>query len=67
MGINMTLGEMLEYISEYVNINVYSFLGGCVLAAYNGRNAIYESYNDCMIEDMLISNGLVEFWINELE
>lgn len=67
MGINMTIGEMLEYISEYVNINVYSFLGGHVLTAYNRENAIDESYNDCMIEDMHIHNGLVEFWINELE
>ena len=55
----MRLGEFIEHITEYVNINVYDAYRNTI-TDYDGKNSLDDWYNDFEIADFKIKNGLVE-------
>lgn len=57
------VNTLLEYISEYIMIEIRDSADDELLTYYNGRDAIDEKYLGYHIENFVIDNGLVTIWV----
>lgn len=54
---------LLEYINEYVKIEIRDEYTDELLTYYDGRNSIDETYLGYKIENFVVDNGLVTIWV----
>lgn len=54
---------LLEYIGEYVKVNICDLDTYKIVSSYDGHNSIDEKYLGCEVKDFVVDNGLVTIWI----
>lgn len=54
---------LLEYLCEYINVDIYDYNTLELVSSYDGRNSIDEKYLGYEVKDFIVDDGLVTIWI----
>lgn len=54
---------LLEYLCEYINVDIYDYNTLELVSSYDGRNSIDEKYLGYKVKDFIVDDGLVTIWI----